>query len=63
LFTSWFSCQIKVQQPISGNGNLKGVSYKEGNKWKRNAYHKCNKGGEKTVENVKKCAYNTKYFE
>jgi len=44
LLLSW----IKVQQPISENGNFTGVSYKEGNKWSRNTYKKCNK--EKTSE-------------
>ena len=44
--------RIKVQQPISENGNLKGVSYKDGNKWNRNAYHKSNKGGRTVEESV-----------
>ena len=35
--------QIKVQQPVSENGNLAGVSSKEGNKWNGNAYHKCSR--------------------
>ena len=52
--------QIKVQQPISENGNLKGVSYKDGNKWNRNAYHKSNKGGE---DSGGKRAYNATYQE
>jgi len=33
------------------------VSYKEGNKWNRNA------AGEKTVKNMETCAYNTGYCE
>ena len=37
--------RIKLQQSVSENGNLKGVSYKEGNKWKRNAHHKFKWGG------------------
>ena len=44
LFLSW----IKLQQQISENGNFTGVSYKEGNKWNRNTYKKCNQ--EKTSE-------------
>jgi hypothetical protein len=35
---------LQVQQPISENGSVTGVSYKEGNKWNRNAYQKCNRG-------------------
>jgi len=40
VLLSW----IKVQPPISENGSFTGVSYKEGNKWNRNAYQKCNSG-------------------
>jgi len=37
------------------------VSYKEGNKWIRNAYQKFNRG--KTVKTMETCAYNTGYYE
>jgi hypothetical protein len=47
--------------PISENGNLTRVSYKEENKWIRNAYQKCNRG--KTVDIMKTCEYNTGYYE
>jgi len=40
-------------------GSFTGVSYKEGNKWNRNAYQKCNRG--KTSEET--CAYNTGYYD
>jgi len=33
-----------VQEQISENGGFIGVNYKEGNKWNRNAYQKCNRG-------------------
>jgi len=33
-----------VQQPISENGSLTWVYYKEGNKWNRNGHQKCNRG-------------------
>jgi hypothetical protein len=37
------------------------VSYREGNKWNRNAYQKCNR--EKKTVNMETCAYNTGYYE
>jgi hypothetical protein len=39
------------------------VSYKEGNKWNRNAYQKCNSGGGGTVKNMEKCVCNRGYYE
>jgi hypothetical protein len=33
-----------MEQPISENGSFTRVSYKEGNKWNRNAYQKCYRG-------------------
>ena len=52
-----------MQPPISENGSFTGVSYKEGNKWNRNAYQKCNRGKKKAVENVEMCAYNIGWYE
>jgi hypothetical protein len=40
--------------------SLTGVSYKEGNKWDRNPYHKSSK---KKLNNMEKCAYNTAYYK
>jgi hypothetical protein len=34
---------------------------KEGNKWNRNAYQKCNRG--KSVKNMETYAYNTGYYK
>jgi hypothetical protein len=33
-----------MEQPISENGSFTGVSYKEGDKWNRNAYQNCYRG-------------------
>ena len=61
-FTSFIvSCSLVgspvMEQPLSENGSFTGVSYKEGNKWNRNATR------EKTEKNMATCAYNTGYYE